>query len=57
MFELLDLDGNKKLDYSEIVGVLHGRQRMSQGKEEELKQSLRDGLSKFIQQVRDRTGF
>jgi len=40
MFQMLDIDGNGQLDHDEIIGVLHKRINLGQGKEDQLKESI-----------------
>jgi Ca2+-binding EF-hand superfamily protein len=44
-FEILDLDKSGHLEQEEIIGVLHERQLLGQGKQDELKQNLSSGFN------------
>ena len=37
IYEMLDLDGNGSLDYDEIIGVIEGKNGLSSGKGDDLK--------------------
>ena len=45
LFQILDLDGNGTLDHDEIVGVLEGRQLLGQGKQDEIRKQVNEGVN------------